>query len=86
MLTTSTVGLPAATVNQSLSQSTVNQVCALIFTRNQTIDVGFIDVEPQTNSTDCGVYAIAFATSLCFCFVYLYLRAGWKGNNLRYIL
>ena len=72
-LTTSTVGLPAATVNvydsfnQSLSQSTVNQVCALIFTRNQTIDVRFIDVEPQTNSSDCGVYAIAFATSLCFC-------------------
>ena len=42
-LTTSTVGLPAATVNvydslnQSLSQSTVNQVCALIFTRNQQL-------------------------------------------------
>ena len=27
----------------------------------------FIDVEPQTNSSDCGVYAIAFATRLCFC-------------------
>ena len=51
-------------LNQSLSQSTVNQVFALIFTRNQTIDVRFIDVEPQTNSSDCGVYAIAFATSL----------------------
>ena len=68
-LTTSTVGWPAATVNvfdslnQSLSQCTVNQVCALIFTRNQTIDVRFIDVEPQTNSSDCGVYALLVAFS-----------------------
>ena len=67
-----TIGLPASTVNvydslyQSLSQCTIDQICALMFSINDAVDVRFIDVEQQTNNSDCGVYAIAYATSLCF--------------------
>ena len=38
-----------------------------MFSTNDAVDVRFIDVEQQTNNSDCGVYAIAYATtSLCF--------------------
>ena len=72
-LTIPTIGLPASTVNvydslyQSLSQCTIDQICAVMFSTNDAVDVRFIDVEQQTNNSDCGVYAIAYATtSLCF--------------------
>ena len=70
-LTISTIGLPASTVNvydslyQSLSQCTIDQICAVMFSTNDAVHVRFIDVEQQTNNSDCGVYAIAYATSLC---------------------
>ncbi|KAL5510213.1 hypothetical protein EMCRGX_G005721 [Ephydatia muelleri] len=71
-LTIPTIGCQASTVNvydslyQSLSQCTIDQICALMFSTNDAVDVRFIDVEQQTNNSDCGVYAIAYATSLCF--------------------
>ena len=71
-LTISTIGLPASTVNvydslyQSLSQCTIDQICVVMFSTNDAVDVRFIDVEQKTNNSDCGVYAIAYATSLCF--------------------
>ena len=39
---------------------------AVMLSTNDAVDVRFIDVEQQTNNSDCGVYAIAYATSLCF--------------------
>lgn len=72
-LTLSTIGLQesTATVNvydslyTSLSTSTKMQVCALLCTMNSSIDFRFIDADKQANTSDCGLYAIAYATSLC---------------------
>ena len=67
-----TISTIASTVNvydslyQSLSQCTIDQICAVMFSTNDAVDVRFIDVEQQTNNSDCGVYTIAYATSLCF--------------------
>ena len=61
-LTISTIGLPASMVNvydslyQSLSQCTIDQICAVMFSTNDAVDVRFIDVGQQTNNSDCGVY------------------------------
>ena len=41
-----------------------DQTCALMFPTNDAVDVRFIDVEQQTNNSDCGVHAIAVTTSL----------------------
>ena len=68
----STIGLPASEINvydslyQSLSQCTIDQIFAVMFSTNDGVHVRFIDVEQQSNNSDCGVYAIAYATSLCF--------------------
>lgn len=46
--------------------TTKQQIAALLHVEDaECIDVKIMPVEQQTNSTDCGVYAIAFATSLC---------------------
>ena len=41
---------------QSLSQCTIDQICAVMFSTNDAVDVRFIDVGQQTNNSDCGVY------------------------------
>ena len=49
----------------SLSTSTKEQICALLCTMNSSIDIRFVDADKQANTSDCGLYAIAYATSLC---------------------
>lgn len=44
---------------------TKKQIAALLHTQAECIDVQIMPVKQQTNSTDCGEYAIVFATSLC---------------------
>lgn len=41
------------------------QIAALLKTGEKAIDVKFCKVAMQTNGSDCGVYAIAYATALC---------------------
>lgn len=41
------------------------QVAALLCTRNKNIVLQYQHVQQQSNSSDCGAFAVAFATSLC---------------------
>ena len=49
----------------TLSSLAEDQICALLDTNQKVIHVQFVDVDKQENTYDCGLYAIAFATSLC---------------------
>ena len=49
----------------SMPESTAEQVCALMHTPEKEITMLFANVRKQHNSSDCGVYSIAYATSLC---------------------
>jgi len=42
------------------------QVAALLYTQKEAITLKFMKVDLQTNGSDCGIYAIAYATALCF--------------------
>ena len=70
-VTVSTVGLESShislydSLHSPLSNFTKDQICALLNTDKPFITVQFSNVERQCNSFDCGIYAIAFATSLC---------------------
>ena len=71
-LTISNIGCPAGTINvydslpnSALQSHTKRQIAAILFIQNKEINVNFIDVQNQTNGNDCGVYSIAFSTSLC---------------------
>ena len=41
------------------------QIAALLQTKDEAITLKFAKVSMQTNGSDCGVYAIAYATALC---------------------
>ena len=41
------------------------QIAALLHTKEEAITLKFTKVNVQSNSNDCGVFAIAFATALC---------------------
>lgn len=70
-LTISTIGLQSSYINvfdsmySTMSSSTIDQICALLFAEGKVINVQFIDVDKQVNAHDCGLYAIAYVTSLC---------------------
>ncbi|KAL5515870.1 hypothetical protein EMCRGX_G001111 [Ephydatia muelleri] len=46
--------------------SVADQICALMHSSQPMITVHHANVDKQKNGHDCGVYAIAFATSLCY--------------------
>ena len=46
------------------SRSSLNQIAALLSTPKDTIKVKYIDIQMQSGSTDCGIFAVAFATAL----------------------
>ena len=70
-ITVSTVGLHPSHISvydslyTSLSKFTKDHICALLHTAKPMISVQFMNVQRQCNSYDCGVYAMAYATSLC---------------------
>lgn len=43
-----------------------DQICAIMHSSQPMITVHHANVDKQMNGHDCGVYAIAFATSLCY--------------------
>ena len=68
-LTVSTIGLQSFYINMydsrmhsTLSSFGKDQICAA---NDKVINVQFIDVDKQENTQDCGLYAIAYATSVC---------------------
>ena len=42
------------------------QVAAVLKTSNKAFELKHIDVQCQVGGSDCGLFAIAFATALCF--------------------
>ena len=72
-LTISNVDCPTGTVNIydsipncALYSDTKSQIAAVLFLIDQkSIKVNFVDVQTQVGAADCGLFALAFATSLC---------------------
>ena len=70
-LTVSTIGLQSSYINifdcmySTLSSFCKDQICALLFANDKVVNVQFIDADKQENTYDCGLYAIAYATSVC---------------------
>ena len=52
--------------HSDLPEETKQQVAALIFTSVNKITLTFQTVQGQQDSSGCGLFAVAFATSLCF--------------------
>ena len=65
----STIGCEAPTVNDSmhgnLPKSTQRLVADLVQCQKCAIIVHYIDMQWQSGRTDSGIFALAFATSLC---------------------
>ena len=49
----------------TITESLRDQICALMHSCQRTITVHRINTDKQENGHDCGLYAIAYATSLC---------------------
>ena len=49
----------------TLQNQAKDQIYALLHTNQKAIHVQFVDIDKQENTYDCGLYAIAYATSLC---------------------
>ena len=70
-ITISTIGCEASTLNVydsmhgNLPTSAQRLVADLVQCREHAIKVQYIDVQWQSGGTDCGLFALAFATSLC---------------------
>ena len=71
-LAISTVGAEEDTVNiydsmfVSVNKHIKEQIAAIVSTSNKEITLNFIDVQCQSGTYDCGLFALAFAT--CFVF------------------
>ncbi len=72
-ITISSIGCPKGTINvydslssNGLSTHTMRVIAGILFVTNQRkITINHIDVQTQSNCSDCGVFSLAFATSLC---------------------
>ena len=49
----------------TLPHSTQKMICALFVSHEPNVTLRFIDVDRQNNANDCGLYALAFASTLC---------------------
>ncbi len=49
----------------TLSSRVKEQIASICCTPKNKIDVTFVDVQRQIGGSDCGLFALAFATSLC---------------------
>ena len=52
-------------MHDDISDDTINQICCIACTRKQSIKVGIVDVCKQEGAVDCGLFALANATTLC---------------------
>ena len=68
----STIGVEHPTVRvydsmyNSLGSHTQNQIAALLHTDSSSISIEMMNVQVQAGGSDCGPFAIAFATALAF--------------------
>ena len=52
-------------LNGYLPPSIKTVVCNLLMTTDKIITVTYVNVQYQIEASDCGLFALAFATSLC---------------------
>ena len=52
-------------VHNNISSDTINQICSIVHSQKKSIKIEIMDVLKQRGSTDCGLFALVFATSLC---------------------
>ena len=71
-LVVSNIGCPPGHINVydslpnfDLYHHTKQQIAAILHSSKKEIDVSFHDVQLQCGGNDCGVLALAFATSVC---------------------
>ncbi len=70
-ITVSTIGCEASSINVfdslhgKLSPHTERLVADILQSQDRAIRVNYIDVQWQSGVNDCGLFALAFATSLC---------------------
>ena len=50
--------------NCALSSQTKRQISSIVMTYEKSIHIQFVDVQAQSGASDCGLFALAFATSL----------------------
>ncbi len=62
--------------NCELHSSTKRQIASILMTNEKSIEVQFVNMQIQSGASDCGLFALAFATSLC---------AGVNPAQLKYI-
>ncbi len=71
-LTISTVGAPPSSVllydsmYATAGRATQSQAASMMMVADQTLTLTFADVQMQAGGTECGVFALAFATAICF--------------------
>ena len=71
-MTVSTIGCELGEINVhdslhlKLSSTNKKVVSDLMMYKGNAITVNYIDVQWQSGGADCGLFAIAFATALCF--------------------
>ena len=70
-VTISTIGCPASTVkvydslHMKISSRTKKLIADLLMTQEKSIAITHTNVQWQSGSSDCGLFALVFATSLC---------------------
>ena len=72
-LTVSNIGCPKGTINvydclsnSGLSTHTIKVIAGIFFVTDlRKITINYIDVQTKSNCSDCGVFSLAFGTSLC---------------------
>ena len=52
-------------VHNNISSDTVKQNCSIVHSQKKSIEIEIMDVLKQHGSTDCDLFALAYATSLC---------------------
>ena len=71
-ITISTIGCKRSSINVFdslhgyLPQHAQKLVADIMMSPDHAIEVGYIDVQWQSGASDCGIFAVPFATSLCF--------------------
>ena len=52
-------------VYDDITSDTVNQICSIVRSQKKSVTIEIMDVLKQRGCVDCGLFALAFSTSLC---------------------
>ena len=81
-ITVSNIGCPVDHINVydsmpycSTSKRTKEEICSILFSSAEEITLDFPCVRKQKGESDCGLFSIAYATTLC---------SGWNPEDVSY--